>query len=504
MKIKIPKIQYNQIPIFSLAILAIFTIQLMFITNPFSFIAVQGHLQEVDSDSGSNNNDEILIPSVPYVWQEVNGFCNWAAVTIMLDYYTDIESNLAQTLALSGAGWGFSYVRSGPTVMMLPGVYGSQMEDTVFIADLYGLDTCLTIIETNENLILEDYYADLGIEVLFLKNWEEAYNYLTSTLQASTPLLLSVNPGDFPFPDYKDYVDSNGAHAVVAVGYNSSHVMINEPGIGSLTYQYGFSLRGNYTAVTFSDFQKAWTARQLISMKFSINPSKIPANDELTQQHFIDRMTAKLSGNGYASGMVSPWKNGKEAFNALSSDFSIDKLSNWFYSLYLTFNANKTKLSQVCSSLGPAYASTMTLLNESLYRSYVAFSQAVTRYPEFELDSSFQDMFLAMKGLTDLNTLKDPLNQTSDTSFSEIFLKIKENIDTKDILTVDTLNTIFNHYKNEIELVQVKLEIISMSIDQIAAKMETKTNNAGIDFIEFSCLSIIAGIITATKKKKRK
>ncbi len=162
MKNKMPD---NIAPKFSLAISVIL---LMFIINPFSFIPVPGHLQAVDSASRSNNNDRMLIPSVPYVWQEINGFCNWAAVTIMLDYYTDIDSNLAHTLSLSGAGWGFSYVRSGPTVMMLPGVFSSQMEDTDFIADLYGLDTCLTILETDENLVLEDYYADLGLEVVFL------------------------------------------------------------------------------------------------------------------------------------------------------------------------------------------------------------------------------------------------------------------------------------------------------------------------------------------------
>ncbi|MHA1541891.1 MAG: hypothetical protein ACTSQH_02825, partial [Candidatus Hodarchaeales archaeon] len=65
----------------------------MTIINPFSFISIQGHLQAVDSVSGLNNNDGILIPSVPYIWQEINGFCNWAAVTIMLDYYTNIDSN---------------------------------------------------------------------------------------------------------------------------------------------------------------------------------------------------------------------------------------------------------------------------------------------------------------------------------------------------------------------------------------------------------------------------
>ncbi len=313
-----------------------------------------------------------------------------------------------------------------------------------------------------------------------------------------------MNPGEFPFPDYQDYVDSNGAHAIVAVGYNSTHIMINEPGIGSLAYQNGFSLRGNYTTVTISDFQRAWTARQFISMIFTINPSKIPADDNQTQQHLLDRIVAKLSGNGYASGMVSPWKNGKEAFKALAGDFSVDTLSSWFYSLYLTFNTNKNKLSQVCSSLGPAYASTMTLLNESLYRSHMVLSQTVTRYPDLELDSSFHDLFLAMKGLTDMSTLTDPLNQTSNTSFSDIFQKIKEDIDTKDSLTADTLKSIFNDYKNEIKLVQVKLEIISSSIDQIAAKMDSKTKNAGMDFIEFLLLSVIAGIIMIFKKRKRK
>jgi hypothetical protein len=108
-----------------------------------------------------------------------------------------------------------------------------------------------------------------------------------------------------------------------------------------------------------------------------------------------------------------------------------------------------------------------------------------------------------MKGLTDLNTLTDPLNQTSNTDFSDVFLKIKEDIDTKDSLTVDTLKAIFNSYKSEIRLIQAKLEIISSSIDQIAAKTDNDAKNAGINCFEFLPLSLIAGII-AVKKKRRK
>ncbi|MHA2334758.1 MAG: C39 family peptidase [Candidatus Hodarchaeales archaeon] len=494
------KIPDNRFSGFNLAILAM----LLILINPFSIMAVQGHLQAVDPSSESGTDDVLLIPSVPYFWQEVNGFCNWAAVTILLDYHTGIDTNLAQTLALSGSGWGFSYLRSGPGLQMLPGVVSSQLEDTDFIADLYGLDTHFTILETSANLALESYYADLGVEISYLKNWEEAYNHLTTTLQSSTPLLLSVNPGRFPFPDYQEYSDVSGAHAVVAVGYNTTHITINDPGVGSLAYQHGFSLRGNYTAVTNSDFQKAWTDRQFISMKFSDNPSKVPTDANQTQQHLIDRLAAKLSGKGYASGMVNPWKNGKDAFKALASDFSVDELSNWFYSLYLTFNTNKSQLSQTCSALGPAYASTLTLLNESLYRCHAALSQAVTVYPDLELASPFHSLFIAMKSLTDLNTLTDPLNQTSNTYFSEIFLKIKEDIDTNDSLTHDTLKSIFSTYKTEIRLVQVKLELISSTIDQIAAKTSSETNNARLDFIELLPLAVIAGTIVITKKRRRK
>ncbi|MHA2084727.1 MAG: hypothetical protein ACXABD_13300, partial [Candidatus Thorarchaeota archaeon] len=60
-----------------------------------------------------------LLSDVPYVWQEINGFCAWAAVSMALQYI-DVDLNLHDVFAASTIGFSFVNIRFNDTLLVFP------------------------------------------------------------------------------------------------------------------------------------------------------------------------------------------------------------------------------------------------------------------------------------------------------------------------------------------------------------------------------------------------
>ncbi|MHA1926940.1 MAG: hypothetical protein ACW974_13570 [Candidatus Thorarchaeota archaeon] len=82
---------------------------------------------------------EGLIQDVPYVWQEINGLCAWAATSVAVQA-AGVDLDLHDVLAATSVGLSFAYVRYNDTWLMYPGAIYMQAEPTQFLADLYGLN----------------------------------------------------------------------------------------------------------------------------------------------------------------------------------------------------------------------------------------------------------------------------------------------------------------------------------------------------------------------------
>ncbi|MGY5855293.1 MAG: hypothetical protein RTS72_01750, partial [Candidatus Thorarchaeota archaeon] len=64
--------------------------------------------------------DAVEITGVPFVWQELNGFCYWATLSMALQSI-GIQFDLAHVLAATGIGFTAGYVRYEDTMMLVPG-----------------------------------------------------------------------------------------------------------------------------------------------------------------------------------------------------------------------------------------------------------------------------------------------------------------------------------------------------------------------------------------------
>ncbi|MEE9353920.1 MAG: hypothetical protein V3U94_05815, partial [Candidatus Thorarchaeota archaeon] len=60
-----------------------------------------------------------LLSGIPYVWQEINGFCSWAA-TAMAMQHAGAPVELHDLFALSTVGFSYAYIRFNDTMLMFP------------------------------------------------------------------------------------------------------------------------------------------------------------------------------------------------------------------------------------------------------------------------------------------------------------------------------------------------------------------------------------------------
>ena len=82
------------------------------------------------------------VTGVPYVWQEINGFCMWAAVSMAIQH-AGVPLDLHGLFVASGIGFSASYIRYEENMLFMPGAFFRQMMSLDAVSSLYGLNTTM-------------------------------------------------------------------------------------------------------------------------------------------------------------------------------------------------------------------------------------------------------------------------------------------------------------------------------------------------------------------------
>ncbi len=322
-----------------------------------------------------NNTDtsQYIISDVPYVWQEINGLCAWAALTILFQHM-GINVTLDQILDVSGVGFAFYYLRADPTLLFYPGPLGSQIPDTQYLADTFGLDVTWYFGEDTEGIgQLKSVIEQQGMNVTVLSSFVDGLDQLKREMANNTPLLISVNP--LRFSTIRDYQildlppDTIAAHGVVAIGYNDTHIFINDPGVGSFGPDYGYPTdkRGIAAPIPIEDFQLAWQDRSLFAMK--LHPrSDYPQSDEFLRSQTIERIISKLEGDyrAYAYAPFTMWL-GADAFVQMGNDLQPSEFEAMLTSWDVYFG-DRTQLVNTLPAIKSAYLGSLSLTYEAMNR----------------------------------------------------------------------------------------------------------------------------------------
>lgn len=365
------------------------------------------------AEGGSTN----LLSGVPYVWQEINGFCAWASLTSALNY-AGVDVDLHSLFALTGTGFSFVYIRYNDTLTMFPGVLYKQVEPTQFVADLYGLN--LSVYMSGELDSAEDQaevWRSQGTSVGLLEDESAAFDIMRAAIDRGYPLVASVDPSWLPTADYdvlREQGLTGGAHAVVIVGYDDGDgkATILDPGVGAFgeNYTYPEDGQGNYTEISYTALNKAWSNRYYISMLLEPDEGgKSPDFGDCLGPYVRDRLLGVGSSYDPNSASAYLFDYGGKAFEQMASDMTADALSEYLGVFSGAPDATEFQ-SQVLNFIGLGLQTQVTL-------QYLSYRNALSSLPSFlgeynlsAFTASAEEALSAFSVLSDNSTLLFPGN----------------------------------------------------------------------------------------------
>ncbi len=278
---------------------------------------------------------EAILPPVSYVWQEINGFCAWAA-TAMAMQYAGADVSLYDVFAASSIGFSFAYFHINDTMLMIPGSLYTQAQPTHYLAGLYGIDYTLYVDTSIPNFEQNvQVWENEGLTIGVTDGEDEAFDLMRDTIDSGYPLLVSVDPSWLPAADY-DILRaeglSGGGHAILLVGYNDTEHSVTylDPGVGSFGDDYGYPEdgRGNYTMITYTALNNAWSNRFYISNTFIPNGDAPVVVDDSLGPLIRDKLLgvgAIYSPSGPTPCVVSEQMVKEMKSNSVIIDVSIDQ-----------------------------------------------------------------------------------------------------------------------------------------------------------------------------------
>ena len=299
--------------------------QLRFLTTPLS------------------SKSETYLEEIPYVWQEINGFCHWACVSMALQHI-GLPLNLYDVFALTGIGFSAVYVSYQDIRMMLAGPVYRQLYQVQYLESFLEIEYTVMI---DNNTEAGQFFAQAmdswNLDYQTLVGATGAQEALYQSIDAGYPLILWVDPYYLPVKDYDilRYLnvhssDTGSGHAILAVGYNDTNneVWIMDPGVGALgdNVAYPSDGRWHYTI----DYTNLSLAREAVGFgAIQITPTTnlrtSPPLDYLTliYQRLLGDLTAYKIFNVDPS-IVSC---GANAFTRIRIDLTPINLVNYLSSL---------------------------------------------------------------------------------------------------------------------------------------------------------------------------
>jgi hypothetical protein len=301
-------------------------------------------LESIYLDSTPNfhlSEDSAYIADIPYSWQEINGFCHWASITMAM-HCAGVELNLHDFFAVSSLGFSVAYVRFNETALMLPGVGFRQQGQLLQICELYGLEHEVYLDGNKEwtNLFLESYEI-WGLNAHAHNGEAEAFDIMKATIDEGYPVVLWTDPYYLPPVDY-DFARQYGmkqnesapasGHSILAVGYNDIAQTVNvmDPGVGAFGDDFGYPNDGrwNYT-VNYANLSRAWNVLGYGITIVKPGNGTIPDFSDTLAELVIDRLRGERQSYAEDAEDIFFILFGESAYRGLSYDMTVKGIKSY-------------------------------------------------------------------------------------------------------------------------------------------------------------------------------
>ncbi len=278
------------------------------------------------------------VAGVPYVWQELNGFCHWATLSMQLQSI-GIQLDLAEVFAASGAGFTAGYVRFEDTWVFVSGPGYRQQSNLATFADLLGfeIEFYMDTDSTDYGPLVSITMNSHNVNWTEIDGWDEAFQILKSGIDSGFPVEIYVNLQNLPASDYDLFrdlgiTDITPSHSILVTGYNetSGTAQIMDPAIGLFDDPATFPDDGSwFYEINFTALNQAWFGVYGTAI---IKPGSGTTPD--ITQNLANLVVDRLRGDrtSYApSGSEDAffWNYGSYAFRAMATDLTDAGLSSF-------------------------------------------------------------------------------------------------------------------------------------------------------------------------------
>ena len=330
-------------------------ILLPLVSTPVGMNLDNSSINQIETNQVSQAPDAYYIQDVPYVWQEVNGYCATAAISMVLQSM-GMDLSFHDLFSAMGTGFSAIYIGLEETRSFYPGVLIRQPEYLQFFFDLYGLEFT-TYLDTREPFGRggADNYDRLSVEYIDFANstTPAPFDIVRDTISSGIPLAVAVDLYYLPPEDYADYkqygapLDEWGvAHLVTIVGYNdtSQEIYLQDPGVGLFGDDAGHPDDGrwNYT-MSYGNFDRTWQSAGYVTFKITQGTGPIDTFEERLGEYLVERLRGDRSEYfpEFDAFYLSP---GKSAFSGLGLDLTVDSIAE-YARYFLEVNKDEALLS---------------------------------------------------------------------------------------------------------------------------------------------------------------
>jgi len=448
------------------------------------------------------------LDEVPYIWQEINGFCYSAAATMALQY-AGIDISLHEFLAASGLGLSAFYVRSDRIMFFKPGPFYDQFLSASKVCELYGLSHRLYADGYHEiaSTVAHQVYMS-GQDFVHIESEIDAFNIMRSIIDAGYPLVVAVDPYYLPPEDYEftriyDIRSTNtgSAHMIVITGYDdlNHEVYVLDPGVGALGDNYGYPEDGRYEyTISYNRFSLAWAALGYWTESFIPNDTPTNNFDKELGSYLVDRLLGNRSSYFQGTDSFYYLSVGEKAFRGLSLDLTTIGIH-----AYIQEFDGKENQTIVLYSLAVGLESMITL-------QYLAYKVSIRALPNL-LPNIDLSLFLSkceeaiphFESLSHNSSLIDVMNPLGHSSLLlDTFSAIAE-----DYQTSDDLSSILQDYTNDIEEISSHLMMIADSWYEAGAILNGEVSGPedyGLSFVIIGIgICVIAIVIIVLLRRKQ-
>jgi hypothetical protein len=447
--------------------------------------------------------DSAYITDIPYAWQEINGFCHWASITMAL-HCVGVELNLHELFAVSGLGFSAAYVRFNETALMMPGVGFRQQGQLLQICELYGLEHELYLDGNKEwvNMFLEAYEL-WGLNAQPLTGEAKAFNIMKTTIDEGYPVVLWTDPYYLPAVDY-DLLRQLGlksnesapesGHSILAVGYNDTAETVNvmDPGVGAFGDNFGYPDDGrwNYT-VNYTTLNQAWNALGYGITIIKPGNGTIPDFSNTLAELVIDRLRGERQSYAEDAEDIFFVLFGESAYRGLSYDMTIEGIKS-----YIEQFEDPEMQFMVLAYIGMNLESANTLQ----YLSYRSALEALPRVlPDLDLSEFLEAGREALPHMAELSHNGSLTGQYYDSLLTDMFIDIA-----LDFNSTGNLDTALESQSENITIIADHLLAIADAWDSAANTLESAISSTPFNspFLAIVGIGVVVIVIVIVIRRR--